>query len=46
MTWIAINHDQMKVPATQGVRCFDFYHGEELKPDVHSLIRFPIEAKG
>jgi gamma-glutamyl hercynylcysteine S-oxide synthase len=32
------------------VRYFDFYHGEELKPDVrdagHSLIRFPIEAKG
>ena len=50
MTWMAINGDQMKVPATQGVRDFDFYHGEELNPDVrdagHSLIRFPIEAKG
>ena len=50
MTWMAINGDQMKVPATQGVRYFDFYHGEELKPDVrdagHWLIRFPIEAKG
>jgi hypothetical protein len=50
MTWMAINGDQMKVPATQGVRYFDFYHSEELKPDVrdagHSLIRFPIEAKG
>jgi iron(II)-dependent oxidoreductase len=34
MTWMAINGDQMKVPATQGVRYFDFYHGEELKPDV------------
>jgi gamma-glutamyl hercynylcysteine S-oxide synthase len=45
-----VDGDQMKVPATQGVRDFDFYHGEELKPDVrdagHSLIRFPIEAKG
>jgi hypothetical protein len=49
MTWMAINGDQMEVPATQGVRYFDFYHGAELKPDVrdagHSLIRFPIEAK-
>ena len=33
-----------------GSALFDFCHGEELKPDVrdagHSLIRFPIEAKG
>ena len=50
MTWMTIHGDQMKAPATQGVRSFDFYHGEELKPDVrnagHSLIRFPIDAKG
>ncbi|HWO33040.1 MAG TPA: hypothetical protein VNO32_29950 [Candidatus Acidoferrum sp.] len=50
MTWMAINGDQMKVPATQGVRYFDFYHGEELKPDVrdagHSLIRSRSKPRG
>jgi len=49
MTWMAINGDQMKVPATQGARYFDFYHGEGLKPDVrdagHWLIPFPDRSQ-
>jgi iron(II)-dependent oxidoreductase len=45
-----VDGDQMEVPAGQGTRYLDFYHGVELKPEVRpagrTVLSFPIEAKG
>ena len=40
---------QMSVPAEDGVRYFDLYHGVELKPEhegTEAVLSFPIEAHG
>jgi len=45
-----LDGDEMEVPASQGTRYFDLYHGVELKPELRGATRwvltFPIEAKG
>jgi gamma-glutamyl hercynylcysteine S-oxide synthase len=45
-----VDGDQMTVPATQGLRYFDLYHGVELTPrsgaDGKGILAFKIEAKG
>ncbi len=54
--WTIVNRDeydvsgpQISVPAVDGMRYFDLYHGTELKPDRDgnsSVLSFPIEAHG
>jgi formylglycine-generating enzyme required for sulfatase activity len=54
--WTIVNRNeydvsgpQLTVPATDGMRYFDLYHGVELKPDQDgedSVLSFPIEAHG
>ncbi|MGH9582232.1 MAG: formylglycine-generating enzyme family protein [Bryobacteraceae bacterium] len=54
--WTIINRNeyhidggQMSVPAQDGVRYFDLYHGTELKPDIEgkiAVLSFPLEAHG
>jgi len=44
-----VEGDQMEIPATNGLRYFDLYHGLELKPenrpDGKAVLAFSIEAK-
>jgi gamma-glutamyl hercynylcysteine S-oxide synthase len=54
--WTIVNRNeyevkgrQMSVPAEDGVRYFDLYHGVELKPEhegSEAVLSFPIEAHG
>ena len=54
--WTIINRNeydiktrQMSVPAGNGTRYFDLYHGLELKPEIENgeaLLSFPLEAHG
>jgi len=54
--WTVVNRNeydvsgpQLSVPATDGMRYFDLYHGSELKPERegdNSVLSFPIEAHG
>ncbi len=54
--WTIVNRNeydvagrQMSVPAKDGMRYFDLYHGVELKPareGVNDVLSFPIEAHG
>ena len=44
-----VTGQQMSVPAEDGVRYFDLYHGVELKPEherSEAVLSFPIEAHG
>jgi gamma-glutamyl hercynylcysteine S-oxide synthase len=45
-----VEGDQLEIPADQGARYFDLYHGVELTPQTRSGVRkvlsFEIEAKG
>ena len=54
--WTIVNRNeydsdgrQMSVPATDGIRYFDLYHGGELKPErdgTMAVLSFPLEAHG
>ena len=57
MVWTIVNRNeydvkgrQMSVPAEDGVRYFDLYHGVELKPEKnhegHAVLAFRVEAHG
>jgi gamma-glutamyl hercynylcysteine S-oxide synthase len=54
--WTIVNRNeydlsgpQLELPAADGLRYFDLYHGRELKPERRTqgtVLSFPIEAKG